>query len=99
MAKWQAKSALLQANFQWTRTRIFAKAAPETWWMSARSWARTADRQQQGNTLAGLHADHILSILDEAGGKPAAGMASAQAALAPRNERPISHTPPPPHLH
>jgi hypothetical protein len=82
MAKWQARSPLLQAQFQWTKTRIFSRQKPETWWMSARSWARTADRQQQGNTLAGLHADYILFILDESGGIPDAVMASAEAALA-----------------
>jgi hypothetical protein len=82
MAKWQARSPLLQAQFQWTKTRIFSRQKPETWWMSARSWARTADRLQQGNTLAGLHADYILFILDESGGIPDAVMASAEAALA-----------------
>jgi hypothetical protein len=98
MAKWQAKSDLLKAKFEWTRTRIFARAAPETWWMSARSWTRTADRQQQGNTLAGLHADHILFILDEAGGIPDAVMASAEAALASCKEGHIVQAGNPTHL-
>ncbi len=43
--------------------------------------SKTADRAQQGNTLAGLHADHILFILDESGGIPDAVMATAEAAL------------------
>jgi len=81
MAKWQARSEMLSAAFVWTKTRIFSRAEPETWWMSARSFARTADRALQGETLAGLHADHILFILDEAGGIPDAVMASAEAAL------------------
>src|SRR5437879_7762234 len=29
MAKWQAKSEMLKAMFQWTRTRISHRAAPE----------------------------------------------------------------------
>jgi hypothetical protein len=29
-----------------------------------------ADEDQQANTLAGLHADYILFILDESGGIP-----------------------------
>src|SRR5476649_1539364 len=49
--------------------------------MSARSWAKSADSHQQGNTLAGLHADYVLFILDEAGGIPDAVMPSAEAAL------------------
>ncbi|MBS0540989.1 MAG: hypothetical protein JSR47_19665, partial [Proteobacteria bacterium] len=81
MAKWQQRSPLLKAQFEWTKTRIFNRDHPETWWMSARNWAKSADRAQQGNALAGLHADHILFILDEAGGIPDAVMASAEAAL------------------
>lgn len=82
MAKWQQRSPYLKDNFQWTKSRIFARDHPETWWMSARTWNRSADRSQQGNTLAGLHADHILFILDESGGIPDAVMATAEAALA-----------------
>jgi hypothetical protein len=98
MAKWQARSPLLQAQFQWTKTRIFSRQKPETWWMSARSWARTADRLQQGNTLAGLHADYILFILDESGGIPDAVMASAEAALASCVEGHIVQAGTPTHL-
>jgi phage terminase large subunit len=43
--------------------------------------SKSADRQQQSATLAGLHADYILFILDESGGIPDAVMASAEAAL------------------
>ncbi|MBS0219957.1 MAG: hypothetical protein JSR91_04365 [Proteobacteria bacterium] len=82
MAKWRQRSPLLQATFEWTKNRIFAREFPETWWMSARSWTRSADSQAQGQALAGLHADYILFILDESGGIPDAVMASAEAALA-----------------
>jgi hypothetical protein len=82
MAKWQARSDLLTARFEWTRTRIFSRERPETWWMSARTWAKTADRARLGQTLAGLHSDYILFLLDESGGIPDAVMASAEAALA-----------------
>ena len=81
MAKWQAKSPLLTRKFEWTKTRIFNRDRPETWWMSARTWARTADKARLGQTLAGLHSDYILFILDESGGIPDAVMASAEAAL------------------
>jgi phage terminase large subunit len=98
MAKWQARSPMLSAKFAWTKNRIFRRSAPETWWMSARSWARTADRQQQGNTLAGLHADYILFILDESGGIPDAVMASAEAALSSCEEGHIVQAGNPTHL-
>ena len=39
MAKWQQRSPLLQATFEWNKTRIFCRQSPETWWMSARSWS------------------------------------------------------------
>jgi hypothetical protein len=81
MAKWQTKSPFLMAAFEWQKTRIFCREHPETWWMSARSWSKTADANQQANTLAGLHADYILFLLDEAGGIPDAVMAAAEAAL------------------
>ena len=81
MAKWQARAPLLMAGFEWTKTRIFARESPETCWMSARTFSRTADAGQQGNTLAGLHADYILFILDESGAIPDSVMASAEAAL------------------
>ena len=82
MAKWQNKSQFLKQAFEWQKTRITSKEHPETWWMSARTWAKTADQTQQSNTLAGLHADYLLFILDEAGGIPDAVMAAAEAGLA-----------------
>jgi hypothetical protein len=82
MSKWQQRSELLKQTFTWTKTRIFANDHPETWWMAARSWSRTADKSQQADTLAGLHADYILFVLDESGGIPDSVMAAAEAALA-----------------
>lgn len=81
MARWQNKSPLLTKTFTWTKTRISCNEAPKTWWMSARTWPKTGDKQQQADTLAGLHADYIMFILDESGGIPDAVMASAEAAL------------------
>ena len=81
MSKWQSKSELLKEMFTWTKTRIFATNHPETWWMSARSWAKGADSSQQADSLAGLHADYMMFILDETGAIPNAVMAAAEAAL------------------
>lgn len=82
MAKWQQRSPLLSRAFTWTKSRIFAKGFDRTWWMSARSWSKSADKEQQANTLAGLHEDYALAILDEAGGIPDAVMATAEGILA-----------------
>lgn len=98
MAKWQPQSAYLTRAFEWTRGRIFNRSHPETWFMSARTFSKTADAGQQGNTLAGLHADNILFILDESGGIPDAVMASAEAALSSCREGHIVQAGNPTHL-
>lgn len=89
MAKWQAKSEFLKSAFVWTKTRIVAKDHAETWFMSARTWAKGSDQTQQANTLAGLHADYLMFILDEVGGIPDAVMAAAEAGLATGKETKI----------
>lgn len=82
MSKWQMKSGFLKEAFVWTKTKIFAKDFPSTWFMSARQWPKSADQSRQADTLAGLHSDFILFILDEAGGIPDSVMAAAEASLA-----------------
>lgn len=82
MAKWQQKAPILQHLFRWTKSRIELKESPETWYMSARSWSKSADAAQQADTLAGLHADNLLFLIDEVGGVPDAVLAAAEAGLA-----------------
>lgn len=79
MATWQNRSPLLKDQFRWHAERILCRDHPETWWMSARTWSRSATPEQQGNTLAGLHADYVMIVLDESGGIPMAVMATADA--------------------
>lgn len=81
IAKWQKKSKFLETAFEWTKTRIFSREHPETWFLSARTWPKSADSSQQSDTLAGLHADNLMFILDEVGGIPDAVMAAAEAGL------------------
>ncbi|MGH7179819.1 MAG: hypothetical protein ACREJC_20760, partial [Tepidisphaeraceae bacterium] len=59
-----------------------SKESPDTWFISARNWSRSADQTQQADTLAGLHAENVLFILDEAGGIPDSVMVAAEAGLA-----------------
>jgi len=98
MAKWRDKSKLLKEIFIWQKERIFHKEHPETWWMSSRSWSKSADPQTLGNTLAGLHADYIMFEIDESGGIPEAIMASAEAALSSCKEGHIIQAGNPTHL-
>lgn len=81
LKKWQNRSPLLQRAFTWTQTRIFSADHPETWWASARTWARDADPQQQANTLAGLHEDYLCFLIDEVSDIPDGVVAAAEAAL------------------
>jgi hypothetical protein len=98
MSKWQSKSPFLKETFTWTKTRIFANASPEEWWMSARTWPKSADSDKQADTLAGLHADYLLFILDEVGGIPDSVMAAAEAGLATGKETKIIMAGNPTHL-
>lgn len=82
LAKWQKKSPLLSEAFEWQKQRVFLKEHPETWFASARTWPKDGNAEQQANTLAGVHADYVLFVLDEVGGIPDAVMVAAEAALA-----------------
>lgn len=80
-ALWQQKSLLLKEMFQWQSERIFLKETPETWWASARTWPKDADKTTQANAIAGLHANKILFLLDEVAEYPEGVVAAAEAAL------------------
>lgn len=82
LAKWMGRSQFLSNAFEWTKERIFARDHPETWFFSARTWPRTGDPRQQSDTLAGMHADYVLFVLDESGGIPDAVMSAAEGGLA-----------------
>lgn len=82
LAKWQQRSRFLQATFEWSSDRVVARQHRETWWMSARTWAKSATKDQLAQTLAGIHADSVLFVLDESGGIPREVMAAAEAGLA-----------------
>jgi hypothetical protein len=82
LAKWRAQSRLLEATFEWTKTKIFARQHPGLWWCSARTWDRSADPDQQGQALSGLHDDYAMAVADETGAMPAAVIQTASAVLA-----------------
>ena len=80
-AKWRPKSELLRQQFRWSKTRISAVASPETWFATARQWAKDADPTQQANTLAGIRADHLLFLIDEVSDIPDGVVQAAEGAL------------------
>jgi len=64
---WQGRSKILSKAFVWTKERIFAKDHPPTWFISARTWSKNANPDEQGRTLSGLHSKYILYLIDESG--------------------------------
>ncbi len=81
MAIWQSKSKILQKMFRWNAERIVCVEDPSHWWMSARSFAKSADQNALSSALAGTHADNVMFVIDEAGDIPPAVLATAEAAL------------------
>jgi phage terminase large subunit len=72
MAKWQARSQFLMKAFTWNKEQIYAVDHPETWFLSARSYAKDADSEAIGRSLSGLHSNFPFILLDETGGMPQA---------------------------
>lgn len=80
-SKWQQRSEYLSAAFTWTKERIFANDHPETWFLSARSWPKSASPDEQGKTLSGLHSKYVLALVDESGAIPTTVLRAAEQAL------------------
>lgn len=82
LSKWQSRSEMLKALFTWSAESVVANEAPATWFMSARAWPKGGSASEQADTLAGIHADHVMFVLDEAGGIPSGVAAAADGGLA-----------------
>jgi hypothetical protein len=72
LAKWQNRSAYLKSAFTWTKELIYANDHYETWFLSARSYAKDADLEAIGQSLSGLHSLFPFLLLDETGKMPVA---------------------------
>jgi phage terminase large subunit len=70
LSKWQSRSPFLTQAFKWTKERIYAIDHPETWFLSARSFAKDADAEAIGRALSGLHGQFPFVLLDETGDMP-----------------------------
>lgn len=81
LAKWQERSPLLKAFFTQSSTKIEAKHKPKVWWCQARTWPKKANPTEMANTLAGLHQEYVMFVLDESGAMPESILASAENAL------------------
>lgn len=79
LSKWQGRSPFLTQAFTWTKERIYCNDHAETWFLSARSFAKDADAEAIGRALSGLHSKFPFILLDETGDMPTAvGRAAEQ---------------------
>ncbi len=67
LALWRERSDVLRQAFEMTAEMIFEREHPRTWFLSARTWSKSANPDEQGRTLSGLHARSILYLIDESG--------------------------------
>ncbi len=81
LAKWRERSPVLCKAFEQTGERIFAREFPMTWYLSARTYSKSADPEAQGRTLSGLHSPYILYLIDESGDTAPAILRAAEQGL------------------
>lgn len=81
MAKWMHESEYIKSQYEWTAKRIYHKVYAKTWFMSARSYSKAADKNEQAAALAGLHADYMMFLIDECSDIPQGVLATAEAGL------------------
>lgn len=81
LSKWYDRSEVLRRTFTWTKTRVFANDHPATWFMAARSFSKTANPEEQGRTLSGLHSKFVLAVIDECGDIPVTVLKAGEQAL------------------
>lgn len=70
LAKWQQRSEFLTRAFTHNQSQIYANEHPATWFLSARSYPKSANAEEIGRSMAGLHSRFPFILLDETGGMP-----------------------------
>ncbi len=81
LARWRNESPFLLQAFEWTSQKIFARDHPETWFLSAKGWSKSADAETVGRTLSGLHSRFPFYLIDESGDIPPNMVRSAEQGL------------------
>lgn len=81
LLKWRKKAKLLENSTNDGFSKITLKGHEGYSFIDARSYPKSADETQQASALAGLHADFVGFLIDEAGTIPDAVLATADAAL------------------
>lgn len=81
LLKWRARSQLLTLSTNEGLSKITLKGHEGYSFIDARAYPQQADETQMASALAGLHADNIAFLIDEAGTIPDSVLATADAAL------------------
>lgn len=79
--KWRLRSGYLQKYFDWSASAVWCKQYPDTWFISTRTWNRSATPEEQGRTLSGLHSGYVLVLIDESADIPVSVLKAANQAL------------------
>lgn len=61
------RSDVLKQQFVFTTEKIYAKGFKDSWFMSARTFPKTANPEEKARALSGLHGKYILYVIDESG--------------------------------
>jgi phage terminase large subunit len=69
LSKWLRKSKVAD-DFVIQKDKLFHRDSPKEWWVRAVSPSVKASKEDQAETLAGFHGDHLLIVCDEASGIP-----------------------------
>lgn len=80
-SKWRQRSPYLMDFFEWSAKAVYCKEFPDTWFISARTWNKSASPEEQGRTLSGLHSEYVLVLIDESGDIPISVLKSGEQAL------------------
>ena len=86
LSKWLRKS-ILADEFVLQSDKMFHKDAPKEYWCRAVSPSVKASKEDQAETLAGFHGDHLLIICDEASGISDAVFVPLEGALTQEDNR------------
>lgn len=78
---WMGKSEYLSAAFTFTNEKVYANDHPKTWFLAAKTYAKSANEDEQGRTLSGQHSSHIAYFIDESGDMSIAVLKGAEQGL------------------
>lgn len=89
LAVWYSRAPILQAMFEMKGERIVplnaAREVEERWFCSARSFPQKPNKEQQAASVAGLHTEYVMVVIDESGDVPPGVLHAAEGIHASKN--------------